>query len=113
MPINSRAKGARREREACDIFADNGIFARRSQQYKGTNDSADIEGQDGETFFRLFHAEIKGRENFRLYPWLDKCKEEAENKYPFLMYKKNGKPWTVTMYADDILPILRHYVSNS
>jgi len=114
MPINSREKGARREREACEFLKKHEIFARRSQQYKGTSDSPDIEGEHGEDFFRVFQMEIKGRETFRLYPWLDKCKEEcgedeAKSKYPCLMYKKNGKPWTITMYAEDLLPILRKY----
>ena len=110
MPIKSRAKGARREREACDLLEVYEIFARRSQQYKGTSDSPDIEGRDGETFFQSFPTEVKAREVFRLYPWLEKIKRENPDKGRCLVvYKKNHKPWTITMYAEDLLPVLYQY----
>ena len=40
--INSRAKGARYERELARYFEENGFPARRGQQFAGGSDSPDV-----------------------------------------------------------------------
>lgn len=96
MPINSRAKGARGEREACRYLKEAfGVRARRSQQYSGLGDSsADIICDA----WPHIHFEIKRVEALNLGKAVEQAKADCpEGKVPVVMHRKNGQPWLVTI----------------
>lgn len=97
--INSKAKGCRVERAACKYLATLGFEARRSQQYKGTADSFDLEC-DGLPFLNV---EVKGREDYDLgtKALADACVKAAEDAGPSkawcVLWKRNGTKWRLTL----------------
>lgn len=95
---NSRAKGAKGEREWANVLKEHGYEARRGQQYKGGSDSPDVIGLPG------IHQEVKRVEAFRLYPSLEQSKRDAADaEIPIVVHRMNRKPWVVVMDAEDFL----------
>lgn len=104
--INSRAKGCRGEREACELLRSHGIEARRGQQFRGSPDSPDVV-----TSLTGFHCEVKRVESFNAYKALEQAAaDKGEGERALVLHKKNGKPWLVVMLADDVLPMLKREV---
>lgn len=101
--LNSRQKGKRGEREACELLRQHGITARRGQQFKGSPDSPDVvSGLVG------FHLEVKRTESLSVYTALEQAQRDmAEGESPVVLHKRNGRPWLVIMLADDVLPLMR------
>lgn len=99
MAINSRAKGARGERELAEFLRGFGIEARRGQQFKGGVDSPDVvcDGLPG------FHLECKRVEAGNLYNWLAQSERDAGAKVPLVVHKRNKKDWVVILRLDDFL----------
>jgi Holliday junction resolvase len=97
MPINSKSKGARFERQLAARFREYGYKeARRSAQYCGnTGEAADIVNLPG------IHVEAKHQEAMRLYEWMAQAKRDAEaggeNRLPVVFHKKNNAEILVTM----------------
>lgn len=94
---NSRAKGARGEREWRDFLKSYGHEARRGQQFSGANGDPDVVSDMAD-----IHFEVKRVEALNL----DKAMEQAVNdarpgETPVVVHRRNGKPWKVTMNADD------------
>lgn len=105
--INSRAKGARAEREWRDVLRSMGYTARRGQQYSGSPDSPDVVCED-----LPIHWECKAVEALNIYNAVTQAVTDcATNKFPAVAHKKNHKPWLVTMRADDFLYLVRFYES--
>ena len=98
--INSRAKGARGERELAEYLRERGYTARRGQQFSG------VEGQDIVHDIPGVHIECKRVEAGNLYNWLSQAKRDAKTKVPIVMHKKNGKDWVAIMALDDMLNLL-------
>lgn len=111
MPINSKKKGARFERELASIFRDYGYAdSRRTAQYCGnTGDASDVIGLPG------IHVEAKHQEQMRLYSWMDQAARDAamggEGKLPAVFHKKNRGEILVTMRLEDWMTIFREYES--
>ena len=86
MPVNGNRKGKRVERAAAAFFRDLGYpGARRAQQYKGTESSADLTVPGLE----WLHVEVKGGKGIRLGT---KALDEA----CIQAYRDGGgKPWVV------------------
>lgn len=102
MPINSKAKGARFERQLAGIFRDYGYDARRTAQYCGkTGDASDVVGLPG------LHIEAKHQEAMRLYEWMAQAKRDAEasgkSVLPAVFHKKNNADILVTMTLPDFM----------
>lgn len=101
---NGNAKGKRGEREWAKKLTDAGFPARRSQQYEGGHDSADLTCP---ILDPLFHNEVKAREQMRLYEWIEQAEADAEQgRLVYVAHKRNRKPWLVTMPGDDFLELL-------
>ena len=106
---NSKAKGARFERELSARFRDNGYSdARRTAQYCGnTGDASDVVGLPG------IHVEAKHQETMRLYDWMAQAKRDAEangkGHLPVVFHKKNNAPILVTMELDDWFNLYREF----
>lgn len=98
MPINSREKGKRFERELARMFKDYGYDARRMAQYCGnTGDAADLDGVP------YLHIEAKHCEVMHLYDWIAQAKADSSKngRIPAVFHKKNNHEVLVTMrFAD-------------
>jgi Holliday junction resolvase len=106
MPINSRAKGARFERQLASKLREYGYKdARRSVQYCGKpGEAADIVNLPG------LHIEAKHREQMRLYDWVAQAKRDAAGKkLPAVFHKKNNAEILVTLPLDAFMEIYREY----
>ncbi len=98
---NSRQKGKRGELEACremeKVLA--GTTWRRSQQFCGKNNDADIIGVD------KLHVEVKRREagTKTLYSWMAQAVEDARaTDTPLVLTRSNGEDWLAVIYLQDL-----------
>lgn len=105
MPINSRAKGARAERNLASKLRDLGYDgARRGQQFSGANGDADVEGLPG------IHIEAKHVEKLNIHEALAQSERDARpGEKPVVMHKKNNTKWLVTMTLDEWIELYREW----
>lgn len=108
MPINSKQKGARFERELAKMFRNHGYEARRTAQFCGnTGDASDVVG------LPFIHIEAKHQETMRLYDWMEQavrdCKAGRNKTLPVVFHKKNNHKVLVTMEFDDWMQIYKEY----
>ncbi|MFN7640818.1 MAG: hypothetical protein ACK5PR_03635 [bacterium] len=96
--INSRAKGKRFEREAAKAITETfGVEAKRGIQFKGGQDSPDIE-----TGLKGVHFEVKAVEKLNLMEAFEQAKRDAGPNVPIVMHKKNRTGWFLTMRLEDV-----------
>lgn len=108
MPVNSKAKGARFERQLASLFREQGYEARRTAQYCGnTGDASDVVG------LPHIHVEAKHAEQMRLYEWMAQARRDAsaggKGKLPAVFHKKNNAAILVTMELNDWFDIYREF----
>ena len=106
MAVNSKAKGARFERQLAGKFREYGYEARRTAQYCGnTGDAADVIGLPG------LHIEAKHQETMRLYDWIAQAKSDSEGtgRLPAVFHKKNNAEILVTMTLEDWFNLYREF----
>lgn len=102
MTINSRAKGARGEREFAKYLRDRGHEARRGQQFSGGADSPDVVSS-----IPGVHIEVKRVEAGNPYKWLAQAIEDAGAiKLPLVAHRKNNQEWIAVLRMEDFLNIL-------
>jgi Holliday junction resolvase len=102
MSINSRNKGKRFELECAKALKELGfIDARRSQQYCGGLNSADVVGIDD------FHIECKiAKDAIRLSAaWEQINKDKGDNK-GLLMWRTNGEKIHIDLLLEDLLDLI-------
>lgn len=103
MGMKERRKGKTGELELVQFLKDRGYHARRGQQFKGTKDSPDVIVPE----WPHFHVECKRVEKLNLDKAMAKALAEASaSQAPLVFHRKNGKPWLVTLPADDFLELL-------
>lgn len=101
---NSRAKGARGERELSSKLKEYGYETRRGQQYCGANGDADVVGLPG------VHVECKRVEHLNLYDAISQAKHDAkEGEIPTVFHRKDRCEWLVTMTLDDYMKMYKEY----
>jgi len=94
--INSRAKGARGERELSSKLKEYGYETRRGQQYCGSNGDADVVGLPG------IHIECKRVQQLNLYNAMAQSKSDAKDgEVPTIFHRKDHCEWLVTMTLED------------
>lgn len=109
MPINSRAKGARIERELAQKLRE--VFswsdARRSQQYTGVHGDADITVPS----IPMVLIESKGVQNLNVHQAMGRAVEDAakKGKVALLCHKKNRTDFLATVRLVD-LPLLAEMI---
>lgn len=87
--MNSKAKGAAGEREACQALAEHlGITAERSVQYCGRAGDADLK-----TTLTNVHFEVKRKEKFNAYDAIEQAKSECGDKVPVVLHRRNRGEW--------------------
>ena len=100
--MNSRAKGARGEREFAEYLRGFGIEARRGQQFAGGPDSPDVVTNiDG------IHIEVKRVEAGSPYKWMAQAIRDAGLNIPVVAHRRNDHEWLAVMRMDDLIGLLR------
>lgn len=102
MPINSREKGARFERELAKLLKEYGYDCERTAQHSGkTGQAPDVIGLPD------IHIEAKHQEKMELYKWMEQAKRDAKGngRLPAVFHKKNRAEILVTMELDDWMRI--------
>ena len=108
MTINSKRKGKVGEAEVAKILRSHGYDeARRSQQYCGSADSADVVGLPG------YHIEVKRAERMELYKWYAQAVRDSSGSedIPIVVHRKNNADWLVSMSFEDFLRIVKDTTS--
>ena len=94
----SKEKGKRGEREAAKAVSEIlNIPMRRGQQFSGL-------GGDDVTGWSGIHIEVKRTERLNLYAAIEQSARDTASNcvMPIVMHRKNGKPWVVCCYLDDL-----------
>ena len=105
--MNSRNKGKRGELEAAHLLKKYGYDARRSQQYAGINNDADVVGLPG------IHIEVKRVEKLNIDEALEQSIRDAKDEeIPVVMHRKNRTEWKVTMLFDDWMMLYKALEKN-
>jgi len=95
--VNSRAKGARAEREmAREWVRVFGGQARRGQQFAGGTDSPDVISS-----YENLHLEVKRVEAGNPYVWMDQAVRDAGDKVPVVLHRRNGRDWLLIVRLED------------
>jgi len=103
--VNSRQKGKRGELEIAHIMQEYGFDAKRSQQYCGINNDADVVGVP------FLHLEIKRVQALNLDKAMEQSERDArEDEIPVVMHRKDRKPWFVTMRLDDFMTMYKAWL---
>jgi hypothetical protein len=101
--VDSRAKGARGERELAKFLQSHGYEARRGQQNCGGPESPDVKHD-----IPGIHIECKRTETLSLYPALAQAIRDAGSALtPTVWHKRNGNEWLVILRAEDFLSYVR------
>lgn len=111
MAINSKRKGKRGEREFAKLCREYGYDARRSQQYAGGVDSADVIGLPG------IHVEVKLRntitEGDKAVFIRQAIRDAAgSEKIPIVAHKEKYRQWLVTMTMFDFARMYMRILGN-
>lgn len=107
MSINSRAKGARGEREFANYLKEKGYSARRGQQFAGGSNSPDVVCDS----LPFFHIEVKSTEKFNLFKALEQARRDNPSKLSLVAHRKKGKEWSITMYGDEFFNFFKDYLN--
>jgi|SRR5215471_14454107 len=100
---DSRQKGKRGELELAEYLREFGFTARRSQQYRGTENAQDlVHSVPG------VHLECKRGERARPYEWLAKTIDEAiDGLIPVIAHRQNRQEWIAILPLADLLLLLK------
>jgi len=101
--MNSRAKGARGERQWRDELRANGYAARRGQQFSGSAESPDVVCPD----LDFIHWEVKAVEKLNIEDAMEQARRDGASKEPMVAHKRRHRRWLVTMDAETFFKFLR------
>lgn len=108
MPINSRQKGARAERDLCHSLKENlGWDARRSQQFCGNAGDADLIVDQVPGLF----VESKMVEKLNVTEAMQKAADQCGGALPILCHRKKRTGWLVTVRLEQLMALCQMVVS--
>ena len=102
MPINSKQKGARFERQIAQLLTEWGYPAHRSQQFCGANGDADVTCP---TF--PFSVECKHVEKLNLWKAFEVAIRDSKDQPPCIIHTKNRHDNLITIKLDDFLKLMK------
>ena len=102
MAMNSCQKGKRGERAWRDELVTHGYDARRGQQFSGSPDSPDVVCAQ----LSGLHFEVNAVERLNVNEAMSQAVEDAVDKIPVVVHKRNRGEWLVTMRANDWFKML-------
>jgi hypothetical protein len=101
---NSNQKGKRGERQWRDKLREHGFLqSYRSQQYCGSEDSADVICEE----LPKIHFEVKYCEKLSLYDAMAQAVSDAGENIPVVAHRRNDCDWLVIMRADDWMGLIK------
>lgn len=103
VPLRSREKGKRGERELARFLSAEGFAATRGAQHRGGPDSPDVRCPD----LPALHWECKRAERLNPYDALAQARSEAGERLPVVAFRKNDCDWLAILSLRDLLAILR------
>ncbi len=104
--INSRAKGAKGERELANLISERGYKCIRGQQRSGL-EQADVIGLE------YVHIECKRVENLNLDKAMEQSiRDSKSGEMPTVFHRKNNQKWKVTLGFDDFMTLYDSYYSD-
>jgi Holliday junction resolvase len=108
--INSKKKGKVGELELAHKFTELGFPAHRSQQFKGSGDSADVRFND-EELNKLLHIECKRSEQLNIEEALQQAeRDRALGQLPVVCHRKNRDQWKITIRLEDFIEMFKIYL---
>jgi len=102
MGLSQREKGKRGEREWVDALKARGYSAHRSQQFKGTKDSADVLSGCPVGLW-----EVKRVQALSIHPVVQQARQEADGALCAVAWRKDGGRWIVCMDAEEFFRVLK------
>ena len=100
--VNSRAKGARGERELANTLKELfGWNARRTAQFCGNAGDSDVVIEELPDVF----VECKLVENLSIVPTMRKAIEQCKGKLPIICHRKKNTQFLVTLQLSDLVAI--------
>ena len=104
--VNSNRKGKTGERELSKLFRSYGFEgARRSQQFAGINNDADVVG------LPHVHVECKRVERLNIHEAIEQTiRDKREEELGIVAHRKNRTDWLITMTLDDFMEIYKRYL---
>lgn len=107
----SRSKGQRGEREAAELLEKLvGGSWRRSQQFKGTATSCDVEPVEIETKLWVESKRDEATIGKRLYDILKRADDECGDNIPFVMSRRNHENWVFCIDENHIDAFCTEYM---
>ena len=104
--INSRAKGAKGERELANLISDRGYKCIRGQQRSGL-EQADVIGLD------YIHIECKRVENLNLDKAMEQSiRDRKAGEMATVFHRKNNQQWKVTIGFEDFMTLYDSFYSD-
>ena len=101
--MNSKNKGKVGELEWAHYLTHEGFPAHRGQQFKGTEDSPDVECPSLPTY----HFEVKRVQRLDLHGAVVQAISDAGTRTPVVAHRRNQGQWLVTMLASDWIKLIR------
>ena len=106
MAVNSRAKGAKGERDLSHKLNEYGFSTRRTVQYNGKAD----DGQADLVGLKDIHIECKRVERLNLDDAMSQAIHDAKDgEMPSVFHRKNHSEWLVTMRLQDWMQLYKEY----
>jgi len=104
--VNSNRKGKAGERELSKLFRSYGFEgARRSQQFAGINNDADVVG------LPHVHVECKRVERLNIHDAIEQTiRDKREEELGIVAHRKDRTQWLVTMTLDEWMEIYKRYL---
>lgn len=99
--VHSKRKGAAGERELAAFLRRYGIEARRSQQYCGTESSADLIAD-----LPGIHIECKRTEALSVYKAVEQAQSDCGGLRPLVCHRRSRKDWLAILPLKDLLELL-------
>lgn len=97
--IDSRAKGARFERQLAKMLREHGYEAERGCQHAGGKDSPDVKHN-----MHRIHIEAKDVEKLNIWNALEQSKRDAgDDEIPVVMFKRNRTQVYVAMPFEEFI----------
>tara|TARA_R100000081_G_C4764597_1_gene141927 strand:+ start:374 stop:790 length:417 start_codon:yes stop_codon:yes gene_type:complete len=102
---DSREKGKRGEREFANELRKLGINARRSQQFCGTDGTADVK-----TDIEGVHVEVKRRGKIAAIRFLEQAeRDKNDGDFPIVAMREDRGPWTVMLRLNNLQELVKAF----
>ena len=100
--LRSRNKGKRGEREVAELLRSFGVEARRSQQFSGQDQTADLT-----TSVNGVHFEVKRYARIGAARFLEQAKRDAGDAVPVVAMREDRGEWMLMIPMDQLMELIQ------